>query len=451
MRKMKYIIGILLLFMVIGFATVTVSLSITGNAKILSNVDDFKVYFSDVKLNGIQDLSMVNSETELTFDLTFSSLGVEQVISYDVTNASKMFDASLTISCTQGDESLSIINDFDATNLEALSTRTGTLTMKKLKSNANEEDTNYSVICTLDAEPVERTSEVTGEVDGPLEKLIALSETSVQIGNVLTSSWSSYSIDGGQISSNSSSPAATLLTQNLITPQITPLLEIQVGNDAYSSDIRIKNNTCTSQNNLNEGVYYIPEDGTGFISDNEVYFCKDVVSELVFTSASLETNGNFIIPTDQSTTEKLNSADYLGSVEKLTISNPINFYMNHLLSKVTFHITGFGTEYSADAEIYDVIIYSLNSSVTYDGNISGDAKLTEITPYDNGSGEYIAIISPGEYDSDQVIMKVIISDNGELYEHKLLAGDLSESSRKIESGISYNFTLKVGKDIVEGI
>lgn len=159
MRKMKYIIAILLLFMVIGFATVTVSLSITGNAKITSDVDDFKVYFSDVRLNNVQDLNMIKSETEISFDLSFAKVGSTETISYDITNESRMFDASVTISCTNGNEYLSVINSFDTSNLLALNTRTGTLVLKKLKSNANANDINNTITCTINATPVERTEE----------------------------------------------------------------------------------------------------------------------------------------------------------------------------------------------------------------------------------------------------------------------------------------------------
>ena len=172
MNKIKYVIGILLLFMVIGFATVTVTLSINGNAKILSDLDQFKVYFSDVKLNGSQDLSLVKSENELQFYFSFTGIGTTQVISYDVTNASKIFDASLNISCTSGDEYFSVVNVFDtSTNLEALGTRTGTLTMKKLKSISSDSDKDYSVTCTIDATPIERDSEAGGSIISPVQPI----------------------------------------------------------------------------------------------------------------------------------------------------------------------------------------------------------------------------------------------------------------------------------------
>ena len=39
MRKFKYLIGILLLFLIVGFATISVTLSISGNANVISNLE----------------------------------------------------------------------------------------------------------------------------------------------------------------------------------------------------------------------------------------------------------------------------------------------------------------------------------------------------------------------------------------------------------------------------
>ena len=174
MRKMQYIIGILLLFMVIGFATVTVSLSISGNVKVVSDVDDFKVYFSDAKLNGTSTPALIESATSLSFDVDFGNLGTQHVIEYDVTNASKLFDAVISMSCTQSNEYLSVVNEFDTSNLSALSTRTGTLTLTKTKSNASETNTDYAITCEIVASPVERDSEAIGDIPNSIDQKYAI-------------------------------------------------------------------------------------------------------------------------------------------------------------------------------------------------------------------------------------------------------------------------------------
>ena len=174
MRKMKYIIGILLLFMVIGFATVTVSLSLSGNVKVVSDIDDFKVYFSEAKLNGTSTPALIESATSLSFDVDFGNLGSQHVIEYDVTNASKLFDAAISMSCTQSNEYLSVVNEFDTSNLSALSTRTGSLTLTKTKSNASETNTDYAITCEIVASPVERDGEAVGEIPNAMVQNYAI-------------------------------------------------------------------------------------------------------------------------------------------------------------------------------------------------------------------------------------------------------------------------------------
>ena len=164
MKRMRLIIGFLLLFMIIGFATITVTLSINSNTKISSDVDDFKVYFSDFDVDMVTDLNAIKSDTEIIVDVVLDSIGDTRELTYEVTNASKMFDAEVTISCTSGNEYLSVINDFDGNNISARSSEYGTLTFKKLKSNASNDDKNYTITCNIDAVPVERTSEGTGDV-----------------------------------------------------------------------------------------------------------------------------------------------------------------------------------------------------------------------------------------------------------------------------------------------
>ena len=126
---------IALLIMAIGFASVTTTLYINGTSILKKNANDFKVYYSDALVNGNQDLSVVVDETHLSFKTTLDTLGQTYVLDYDVTNGSKNYDAALTMSCTNGNDWLTVTNSFDtSTNLEALQTRSGTLTLTLSKS-----------------------------------------------------------------------------------------------------------------------------------------------------------------------------------------------------------------------------------------------------------------------------------------------------------------------------
>ena len=156
MKKMKFL---LLMFIFIGFATISVSLSTRGNTYIASDLDDFKVYFSDVIVNGQQDLSIVDDKHTIVFNYDFGDVGSTQVINYEITNGSKYLDASLSINCVGGNDYFSVTNEFDTSNLVALSSRNGVLTLKKIKSLAQQEGIEQKVTCTIVANPIEKTED----------------------------------------------------------------------------------------------------------------------------------------------------------------------------------------------------------------------------------------------------------------------------------------------------
>ena len=188
MRKMKYVIGVLLFLMLIGYATISVSLSLGGKANVLSDLDDFKVYFSNVLVNNEQDLSLVKSDKELEFSFDLREIGSTYSIRYDVTNASSVFDASLSINCTDGDDLLLVENEFDTSTLVAKSTRTGTLTLKKLRPNLNPDTTTYSVSCTINATAISRDSNATGTIPVPLQPI------SIETGDVISIAGENFNV-----------------------------------------------------------------------------------------------------------------------------------------------------------------------------------------------------------------------------------------------------------------
>lgn len=162
--KKKYMI-IAILLMVVGFATVSTVLYINGSTNIKANDGDFNVYYSFAKVNGVQSLSVIESDTKISFNTTLDTLGQQYVLEYEVTNGSKNYDADLTMVCTSGDNYLSVVNSFDdTTNLEALGTRTGTLTLTLNKTYTGE-DYNVDIECTIKADAVERTSLASGPMD----------------------------------------------------------------------------------------------------------------------------------------------------------------------------------------------------------------------------------------------------------------------------------------------
>lgn len=167
MRKVKYLIPVVILFLTIGFASVNSSLSMNGDTIVNSDIDDFNVYFSNVLVNGERDLSIVQSSTQLDFSTILEDLGNTYVIEYEITNGSSAFDANVSINCSDSNEYLEVSNDFDSEEpIETKQSRVGTLTLKKIKVNAGE-IINNRVSCSILAEPIERNS--TDSSDAPDE------------------------------------------------------------------------------------------------------------------------------------------------------------------------------------------------------------------------------------------------------------------------------------------
>ena len=67
MRKLKYIIFVVILFITICFATINYTLSIDGDTELSGDLSDFKVYFSQLKINGVDSPESIISDTEYMF------------------------------------------------------------------------------------------------------------------------------------------------------------------------------------------------------------------------------------------------------------------------------------------------------------------------------------------------------------------------------------------------
>ena len=176
MTNPKKTILLVLLFMVIGIAAVTTNVVISGSTNIAKNPDDFLVYFSDVKVNGVQDLSLVRNEKQLVFNKEFSLVGQRVEITYDITNASKNYDASIDISCDYDSSYLQIFYGMSTDFVEARETIEGGLEISLVKSYTGADALEEEITCTLTASAMERTSQGSGTVAAPLERTFNVGE-----------------------------------------------------------------------------------------------------------------------------------------------------------------------------------------------------------------------------------------------------------------------------------
>ena len=161
--KKKSMLIIAILLMSIGFAAISTTLIINGNAKVSENNEDFSVIFTAASIDGTDVYSTAVDETKKTITFTTSelkTLGQTSILTYEVTNNSSNYDAEVTVTCVpkEGTKAkyTSIKNKLenDATVVKAKSSVNGTLTVtldKVATENVTEEYT-----CKLEFNAVER-------------------------------------------------------------------------------------------------------------------------------------------------------------------------------------------------------------------------------------------------------------------------------------------------------
>ena len=154
--KRKNILVLAIILMAIGFAAVSTTLFINGNINIASNTQDFDVYFSKAYENGIENNTLIQDKTHITFTANLKEIDEVYELKYEVTNASKNYDVSVSIHVPNGSEYLQVTNDFDTNNLLARTTREGILTLKVIKGVT--EEIQFPIEITIIVNAVERTS-----------------------------------------------------------------------------------------------------------------------------------------------------------------------------------------------------------------------------------------------------------------------------------------------------
>ena len=107
--KKTTILIIVVLFMVIGYAAYNTTINIYGNGKLAENLSDFKVYLSNLKVNGKEVSGINNTKDEFTIN------DINGDISVDVVNDSTEYDAESYLECVKEDENVGKVWNFDYT------------------------------------------------------------------------------------------------------------------------------------------------------------------------------------------------------------------------------------------------------------------------------------------------------------------------------------------------
>ena len=161
--KKKSMLIIAILLMSIGFAAISTTLIINGNAKVSENNEDFSVIFTAASIDGNDIYSTAVDETKKTITFTtgeLKTLNQTSILTYEVTNNSSNYDANVTVTCVPKDGTTakytSIKNKLenDATVVKAKETLNGTLTVTLDKVATEAVTEEYT--CKLEFNAVER-------------------------------------------------------------------------------------------------------------------------------------------------------------------------------------------------------------------------------------------------------------------------------------------------------
>ena len=98
--------------MVIGYAAYNATINIYGNALLAENLNDFKVYLSNLKVNGTE-ISGINDTKD---EFTISDINGD--ISVDIVNDSTEYDTESYLECVKEDENVGKVWNYDYTGGE---------------------------------------------------------------------------------------------------------------------------------------------------------------------------------------------------------------------------------------------------------------------------------------------------------------------------------------------
>ena len=161
--KKKSAIIVAIILMSIGFASISTTLILNGNAKVSENQDDFSVIFTAASIDGKDVYKTAVDETKKTITFTTSelkTLNQTSILTYEVTNNSSQYDAEVNVTCVPKEGTTakytSIKNKLenDATKVSAKSSVNGTLTITLDKTSTESVTEEYT--CSLEFTAVER-------------------------------------------------------------------------------------------------------------------------------------------------------------------------------------------------------------------------------------------------------------------------------------------------------
>ena len=157
---------ILILLLVIGFASISATLIINGNTKVAANLDDFNVIFIEAFLDGEESPNVEIDSTKKILTFTTNRLtnkGDNTRIDYKVKNISTQYDGDVTINCTNETNGyVSVTSSFDGKslpltepiNMQAQEVKSGYINSELTKATTEEQE--VKITCKIEVGAVSR-------------------------------------------------------------------------------------------------------------------------------------------------------------------------------------------------------------------------------------------------------------------------------------------------------
>ena len=161
--KKKSMLIIAILLMSIGFAAISTTLIINGNANVSENNEDFSVIFTAASIEGQDVYTTAVDDTKkiITFETSeLKTLNQTSILTYEVTNNSSQYDANVIVTCvpkagtTAKYTSIKNKLDNDVAVVKAKTSVNGTLTVTLNKTATESVSEEYT--CKLEFTATER-------------------------------------------------------------------------------------------------------------------------------------------------------------------------------------------------------------------------------------------------------------------------------------------------------
>ena len=148
--KKGYKILIVVFVLVLAFLIGTFTSPVVREIIVNKSVTEAQLFYSDVLVNGIKDMSVIEDNDTISFATVMKKKGEKYILDYEIKNRSKYFSATVNVKCTKGNEYIKVVNEFDTTKeMKALEVRKGQLTLELIKQNAEPEEKSFEVECTI--------------------------------------------------------------------------------------------------------------------------------------------------------------------------------------------------------------------------------------------------------------------------------------------------------------